>query len=161
MNETRFWSMIDAAWSDAGSLKKSRQALAGGKSSEKEFFAVMDALDEMIPALFEGLQELGREELLEFDRILERKLHELDRSELQKFTDGSDDGFLYARGFIVALGKSYYDAVNADPSLATMDSECEDICYLPYHVYAERFGEMPESGISRESRSNPAGWEKE
>ena len=152
--------MIDAAWAEAGSLKKSRLALASGKSSEKDFFAVMDALDEMIPALFEALQELNREDLLEFDRILERKLYEIDRSEIQKFTDGSDDGFLYARGFIVALGKSYYDAINADPSLATMDSECEDLCYLPYHIFVERFGEMPESDVSRESGSNPDGWKE-
>ncbi len=42
-----------------------------------------------------------------FDRMLERKLplYNVDRQEIQEVTDGSDDGFLYARGFIVALGE--------------------------------------------------------
>ena len=93
-----------------------------------------------------------------FDRILERKLWDIDRAEIQKFTDGSDDGFLYARGFIVAAGRDFYDAVNATPERARMDIECEDMCYLSYHVYVERFGEMPRSDITRESASNPAGW---
>ena len=39
-----------------------------------------------------------------------------------------------------------------------MDLECEELCYLPTHVYEQRFGEMPRSDISRESGSNKAGW---
>jgi hypothetical protein len=104
------------------------------------------------------LNELPQADLLEYDRILERKLYDIDRSEIQEFTDGSDDGFLYARGFIVSVGRTYYDAVNHDPSKAIMNAECEDLCYLPHHIYRERFGEGPKSGISRESASNPEGW---
>jgi hypothetical protein len=79
---------------------------------------------------------------------------------VQEVTDGSDDGFLYARGFIVALGKAFYDAVVANPEMAICDAECEEICYLPTHVHEERFGAWPEtgSGISRESCTNRAGW---
>ena len=95
---------------------------------------------------------------MEFDRILERKLYDIDRAEIQEHTDGSDDGFLYCRGFIVAAGAGYYDAVNADPSVAIMDLECEEMCFLSWHLYREKFGEMPDSGISRESGSNKAGW---
>lgn len=58
----------------------------------------------------------------------------------------------------MALGRAYYDAVNATPSLALMDTEYDDICYLPCHVYEERFGDMPDSAISRESGSNKLGW---
>jgi len=58
----------------------------------------------------------------------------------------------------VAAGQDYYDAVNTDPSLAMMDQECEDLIYLPVHVYRARFGEMPESGISRETGFNKSGW---
>lgn len=32
---------------------------------------------------------------------------------------------LYARGFIVALGREFYDAVVRDPELAVLDGECE------------------------------------
>ncbi|HEX7703891.1 MAG TPA: hypothetical protein VF403_24285 [Kofleriaceae bacterium] len=75
-------------------------------------------------------------------------------------TDGSDDGFLYARGYIVALGKAFYDAVRANPEIAISDSEFESMCYLPAHVHEERFGGFPKtgSGISRETGSNGEGW---
>ena len=80
----------------------------------------------------ERLDELPADELLAFDRILERKLYHIDRAEIQEHTDGSDDGFLYARGFIVAAGKDYYEAVDANPAVAMMDMECEEMCYLPW-----------------------------
>jgi hypothetical protein len=59
------------------------------------------------------------------------------------------------------LGKSFYGAVNENPVMALMGAECEEACYLPAHVHAKRFdGNFPEhdSGISRESNSNRAGW---
>jgi Protein of unknown function (DUF4240) len=104
------------------------------------------------------LERLSADELLAFDRILERKLYDIDRAEVQQHTDGSDDGFLYARGFIVAAGRDYYEAVNANPAIAMMDLECEDMCYLPWHLYQEKFGDIASSDISRESCSNRAGW---
>jgi Protein of unknown function (DUF4240) len=158
MNENRFWSMIERAWNTAGGFKEQRARLAKGKVSEDEADELAEAVNEMAESLREQLSELNQEDLLEFDRILERKLYDIDRAEIQEHTDGSDDGFLYARGFIVAAGKDYYEAVTAKPSVATMDLECEDMCYLSFHVYEERFGEMPHSGISRESCSNKAGW---
>jgi hypothetical protein len=158
MNEKRFWSMIEKAWESVGGFKKQRSNLAKGKLSEDEADELADAANEMAEVLREDLSELNQADLLEFDRILERKLYDIDRAEIQEHTDGSDDGFLYARGFIVAAGKDYHDAVNAKPSVALMDMECEDICYLSFHVYKERFGDMPRSNISRESCSNKAGW---
>ena len=81
-------------------------------------------------------------------------------ADVQAVTDGSDDGFLYARGFIVAMGRDFYDAVTRNPQLAVMDAECEEMCYFFAHLYRARFGEFPEtgSGISRESCSNLDGW---
>jgi hypothetical protein len=38
------------------------------------------------------------------------------------------------------------------------DLECEEMCYLPFHIHEEKFGAVPQSGISRESCSNKAGW---
>jgi uncharacterized protein DUF4240 len=158
MNEERFWSMIEKAWDSAGGFKKQRSKLAKGKLSEDEADDLAEGVIEMTESLREQLEKLPKEELLEFDRTLERKLYDIDRAEIQEHTDGSDDGFLYARGFIVAAGKDYYDAVNGKPAVAMMDIECEDMCYLSFHVYKERFGDMPRSGISRESCSNKAGW---
>lgn len=150
--------MIEKAWDAVGGFKKQRAKLAKGKLSEDEADELADAVNEMAESLREQLSELNKEDLLEFDRILERKLYDIDRAEIQEHTDGSDDGFLYARGFIVAAGREYYDTVNANPKMAVMDLECEDMCYLSFHVYEERFGNTPHSGISRESCSNKAGW---
>lgn len=134
MDDNHFWSMIEAAWQVVGGKSKARQKLADGKLSEDRAEELVEALDEeVIPALREQLGQLTAADLLAFDRILERKLYDLDRAEVQEHTDGSDDGFLYARGFIVAAGKGYYDAVNAKPSVALPDLECEEMCYLPSH----------------------------
>jgi Protein of unknown function (DUF4240) len=158
MDEIQFWSMIESAWNSAGGRAQVRERLFENDLSEDEADELPKVLKVVIPSLREGLDRLSAEELLAFDRILERKLFEIDRAEIQEHTDGSDDGFLYARGFIIAAGRGYFDAVNADPSRAMMNLECGSICYLPYHLYKGKFGEMPQSEISRESCSNKAGW---
>jgi len=158
MDESRFWLLIESAWQSVGGKTKTRQRLAEGKLSEDRAETLVEALEEVIPALRAQLNQLPAEELLAFDRILERKLYDIDRADVQEHTDGSDDGFLYARGFIVAAGKGYYDAVNAKPAMALMDLECEDMCYLSWHLHRDKFGEIASSGVSRESCSNKAGW---
>jgi hypothetical protein len=160
MNESLFWRMIEDAWAETseGGWVDERRALAEGAIDDDGLNDLAEAMDDMIPALRTALHSLTKEELLTFDRILERKLYDIDRAEIQECTDGSDDGFLYARGFIVAMGIGYYEAVNALPSLAVMDVECEDMCYLSTWVYEQKFGDMPRSDISRETASNLAGW---
>jgi hypothetical protein len=159
MNEETFWSMIEDAWGEVGGKTEVRGRLVRGDVENVEVNELMDDLNQVLESLRTALTSLDKDPLVHFDRILERKLYELDRAEIQEQTDGSEDGFLYARGFIVVMGESYFDAVNAYPPLALMDTECEEICYLPLQVYEQRFGEMPSSGISRESRSNKLGWE--
>lgn len=158
MDEARFWQMIEHAWQAVGGHQPARQKLAEGKLSEDQAMELADSLDEVLTALSSQLKQFNQAELLEFDRILERKLYDIDRAEIQEHTDGSDDGFLYARGFIVALGKQYYDAVNARPSLALPDLDCEEMCFLSSYLYEEKFGTLPDTGISRESCSNKEGW---
>jgi hypothetical protein len=158
MDESRFWSMIEAAWRTVGGKSKPRQRLAQGRLSEDRAFALQEELEEVIPALREQLATLSADDLLAFDRILERKLYDIDRADIQERTDGSDDGFLYCRGFIVAMGREFYEAVRANPAVAVTDAECEEMCYLSWHLYREKFGDVPPSGISRETQSNSAGW---
>lgn len=159
MTEDSFWQMIEDAWKAVGGKVKVRQRLAQGKLSDDQ---ALDLADEDMPAMIEqlhsALDQLPADELLAFDRILERKLYDIDRADVQAQTDGSDDGFLYCRGFIVAAGRDYYNAVNADPTKAIMDAECEEMCYISYYIYEEKFGDVPDSGISRETCSNTAGW---
>jgi hypothetical protein len=150
-NSADLWSLIENAWS------KVAPELVDVRTAPTE--DDLEALDDVIEVLRADFQALDKDSLLAVDRTLERALYDIDRQEVQEVTDGSDDGFLYARGFIVALGKKFYDAVNATPSKALMDAECETMCYLPWHIYEERFGEPPpRSSISRESCSNKDGW---
>jgi hypothetical protein len=161
MGDKHFWSLIEYAWQTVGGKLEERQLLAEGKLPEARAYALLDPLDDVIAALTHQLEQLSADELLAFDRILEQKLHDIDRRDVHEYVDGSDDGFLYARGFIVAAGKGYYQAVNATPSVALFDLECEEMCYLSWHLYQDKFGEMPRSSISRESCSNQAGWQEE
>ena len=138
-----------------GVLGFCRPSLVQGQSSE---YSSWETVNEVVAALQKRLNSLSAEELLAFDRILERKLYDIDRADIHEYTDGSDDGFLYCRGFIVAIGREYYEAVRANPSVAICDAECEEMCYLSWNLYRKKFGEMPRSGISRESNSNTEGW---
>lgn len=166
MNEERFWDLIEAAWTPLGDqADHARHALAVRDPAEvgydlPAFTVVEKALDEFIENLRGLARDLGSADLTDLDRVAERMLHDIDRSDVHAVTDGSDDGFLYARGFIVALGREFYTAVAADPRIAILDADCESLCYLFSHLHHERFGVFPDtgSGISRESCTNPAGW---
>lgn len=163
MDEKKFWKLIDDAWKETTG-QKARKKLATGRLSDEQVEELHDALGEFIPALEAALNDLAQKDLLAFDRILERKLYDLDRAEVQEYTDGSDDGFMYRRGFIVAAGREYFDKVNAKPSAVTeekMDLECEEMCYISRHLYEDQYGDMPDSGIARETGSNKAGWNRE
>jgi hypothetical protein len=159
MDEDRFWLIIENSWQSVGGKLKLRQQMAEGNlSAEKAEELLDESLNDVISGLRKQLNQLSAADLLAFDRILERKLYDIDREEIQEHTDGSDDGFLYARGFIVAAGKAYYDAVNVNPSFALMDIECEEICYLSLRLYEDKYGDVSRSDISRESCSNKTGW---
>ena len=148
------WQLIEDAWTKvAPKLAKKRE-----KPTEDDLEDLDEGSEKMCDELLATLKKLDKDALLAVDRQLERALYQIDRREIQEVTDGSDDGFLYARGFIVAMGKKFYDAVDASPKKAISDAECEEMCYLPWHLYREKFGEPPSSPISRESCSNEEGW---
>ncbi|TDC64228.1 DUF4240 domain-containing protein [Micromonospora sp. KC207] len=162
-DEARFWSMVEAAWERLGPEPAAlRRALRerDPAAGDVDPYAIDEWFSPFLDQLRALAAELPSEELTALDRVVERKLYDLDRADIHAVTDGSDDGFLYARGHIVALGREFYEAVGADPALAVPDGECESICYLFAHLHDKLFGDWPRtgSGISRESFSNPAGW---
>jgi Protein of unknown function (DUF4240) len=161
-DEARFWARVEAAWAQCSAeANRVRRALAArAPGPDTDLSAVEGALPVFLGTLADQCRELPGGELTSLDRVLERKLYDIDRADIRAVTDGSEDGFLYARGFIVAMGRDFYDAVTSDPQVAVMDAECEEMCYFFAHLYRERFGEFPEtgSGISRESCSNATGW---
>jgi len=164
--EARFWSLIEDAWAtqsaDANAARKALAKRDDDDDDEPDIEVLEEALDGMLGSLRAVFtnEDFPQKELVAMDRVLERKLYAIDTQAIQEVTDGSDDGFLYARGFIVAMGKTFYQAVLANPEVAICDAECEELCYLPAHCHEERFGVWPETGsdISRESCSNGAGW---
>ena len=171
MNENRFWTPIEDAWTAKPVNAAFRAELLAtidapakreafvDRHFDKDDLGMIPEEDAFIDTLTADLVELSKEELIAFDRLLERKLYAIDREEVQAVTDGSDDGFLYCRGFVVACGKAFYEAVDRDPENALCDFECEAMCYLPHEVYQERFGgDPPDSEISRESCSNADAW---
>lgn len=166
MTDERFWDLIETAWAPLGAeVGAARRALTTRDPSADvwemtEISVVTKALDVFLDNLGAAARDLSADELTDLDRSCERLLHDIDRADVHEVTDGSDDGFLYARGFIVALGRDFYTAVAADPRVAVPDAECESMCYFFSHVHRERFGDFPDtgSGISRESCRNPEGW---
>ncbi|MFD6398314.1 DUF4240 domain-containing protein [Nocardia sp. NPDC060249] len=149
---SRFWNLIASAWTATGTEPSAALRLTEGDLERR--------LDAFLAQLSTLSKDFSSAELTALDRVAERALYDVDRADLQAITGGSDDGFLYARGFIVAMGRDYYDAVSSDPVTATADAECEEMCYFFAHLHNERFGTFPDtgSGISRETASNPVGW---
>jgi Protein of unknown function (DUF4240) len=161
-DEARLWALVEAAWAQCGAeANRVRRALAArALGPDAGISAVDSALPVFLGTLADQCRELPGGELATLDRVLERKLYDIDRADIQAVTDGSDDGFLYARGFIVAMGRDFYDAVADDPQVAVPDAECEEMCYFFAHLHRKRFGKFPEtgSGICRGSCSNATGW---
>ena len=94
MDQSHFWLMIEAAWNAAGGHIAARQALGAGRDAEECAYSLSEPLQTFIAALRKQLEDLPAEELLAFDRILERKLYDIDRADIHERTDGSDDGKL-------------------------------------------------------------------
>ncbi|MFJ6198659.1 DUF4240 domain-containing protein [Micromonospora sp. NPDC092111] len=161
--EARFWGLVEAAWERLGPEPAALRRALLTRDPALDDDGVY-AVDAWWSAFFDSLgtlcADLSGAELTDLDRVVERKLYDIDRVDVHEVTDGSDDGFLYARGHIVALGREFYEAVRADPTRALPDGYVETICYYFAHLHDKRFGEWPQtgSGISRESCSNRAGW---
>lgn len=160
MNEEKFWETIELAWSDAPKFDtRRRDALESNDEDLLEDIA--DDLNRLfLENYVDRLQDLSKDELTAYIRIFESKLYQLDRLDTHEFTDGSDDGFLYCRCFIVALGREYFEAVDKNPSHATFDLEAESVGFAMYRAYEEMFGEEFERNLVHciESGSNPEGW---
>ena len=118
------------------------------------------------------LESLPASDVLEFERELTARRAESYRWDLWAvayIANGgcSDDGFEYFRGWLIAKGRSYFDAALADAVRAADDAEpdaneCEDILYVAASVYKQKTGSYPpEPNIP--FPKNPAGkaWEED
>ncbi len=130
MNDAEFWKIIRQAGSEADG-----------------------DLDAIIGAVHEQLTKLTPSEIKSFNAIMGAKVAAAYTWKLwgaAYLMNGgcSDDGFEYFRGWLVAQGKSVYEAALADPdSLAKIadpendEYECEEILYVAMNAYEEVAGE--------------------
>ncbi|BEI85696.1 hypothetical protein CcaverHIS002_0510970 [Cutaneotrichosporon cavernicola] len=157
-----FWGTIERAWSTIDD--SSARALLLSENAEERLAAAETLVNKHTEAMLEALRIILRQynapQLAAWDAHCERALYDLDREDVHEALDGSDDGFLYTRGFVVAAGRKHYEAVFTQPlKWGIMDVEEESMCYLACHLYKDMFGEWPpRTGISRETCSNKDGW---
>jgi hypothetical protein len=147
MTENEFWSQI---------AKIDLKALKAG------------AEDDAVQPLIESLAKLKPSEIEQFEEFLTRQLYALDA---QVFADNggdsgkSGDGFLYARCFVVASGRAFYETVLADPSKfpASIEKWCEPLLYAAQQAWANATGRPEEdwdytTSVSYETGSNRERW---
>ena len=149
--------------------------------TEEEFWQLIGlidiaALDEgdedvAIEPLYDALTEKSEDELFEFEELLSRQLFSIDGeifAENAGDSGGSDDGFLYARCYVVARGKKFFDAVKATPTRMPKSIEqwCESLLY-PHHKAWGKLKGCDQSewsfvaSVSYETASNADLWHQE
>jgi hypothetical protein len=96
-----FWALIEAAWEPLGDKPAAlRRALRERDPAANEnVYEIEGWLNSFLDSLLAWSADLAAEELVALDRVAERKLYDIDREDIHAVTDGSDDSFLYARGF--------------------------------------------------------------
>jgi hypothetical protein len=135
-----FWNLIERSWEVDSSLNSTREK-ALNTMDKQEVYNLQANFDILIKNIEKELRFLNKEELTAFNHFIEKKLYIIDRQEIQRHTDGGDDGFYYVRGFILSLGKEYYNKIDRKPRLATFDAEFEAMCFIGYRVYEDKFNE--------------------
>ena len=147
MNESEFWkliSKIDVVMLDEGDEEGALELLQQELSTKSEA------------------------ELFEFEEQLSLHLYAIDGeiyAEKAGESGSSDDGFLYARCYVVANGQSFFEAVKADPTKMPKSIEqwCESLLYPHRIAWARINGVEPSewpfsASVSYETASNPNQW---
>ncbi|MBX9569495.1 MAG: hypothetical protein K2X77_11400 [Candidatus Obscuribacterales bacterium] len=160
MNEERFWAMVEHAWSQvAPEVQTARQKLLSGKVTDADVKHLHQALDPVLIAYEDQIDYLSKQELIDLDRIVERKLYDIDRADVHRHHGGPIERFIFARSFMVLAGKDYYDAVNNNAERVVPKLESEGMSQSARVYYFHKHDEeMPASDISRDTRSNQSGW---
>lgn len=147
MDETEFWRLIGLI--DVEALDEGDE-------------------DRAIHPLYKALIKKSEEELFAFEEQLALHLHAIDGeiyAEHAGDSGGSDDAFLYARCYVVAKGRTFFEAVKADPTLMPKSIEqwCETLLYPHHEAWAhitrrDALAWPFFASVSYESGSNPDLW---
>ena len=140
-----------------------------------DFWKLMDRVDrrtlkqgegydaDAVEPLIDALLPLPRVELESFAEHLSNALYLLDG---RKFCDAAgdfgDDGFLYARCFVVAMGREIFERAQGDPSMMpkSLNEWCEPLLYAPGEAWRRKTGEDWDCSpsVSYETGSNKSLW---
>jgi hypothetical protein len=163
MTEQTCWDIIEMSWAASPELNEKRKAALESNNEELLEELSGELSDTILENYRKQLVALSKDDLTTFIHMLEERLFNIDREEIQEHTDGSDDGFLYCRCFILGMGQTYYNMIDKEPSKATYDLEAELFGFLAYEVYEDNFGEEFDrySIHCIESCSNEAGWKQD
>lgn len=124
--------------------------------------------EEAVEPLVLALSQNSEAEIGQFQEHLSKVLYAIDgKAWIEEAGDsnGSGDGFLYARCYVVAKGKGYYSKVLSNPSSMPKNSDqwAESLLYVAGQAWAEITGNNEEdydreATVSYESFSNKAQW---
>lgn len=167
-----FWTSIEDAWAaaaqtlpeaDRPSIAAARSTLVSPTASSEDRLAAVSTLDKAERAFLDAtrtyLGTLTQGDLGQWDEHCAQALYAIDTAAIHEVLDGSDDGFLYTRGFVVSQGRKYWELVKEDVETYGVDgAENESFCYIAAHFCNDKFGEWPKASVSRESCSNAEGW---
>ena len=160
MNATRFWEIIETAWTTDRDLYNLRKTALTTNDPTLIRYLGNIVSTEIADHIQQQLVYLDERELTKFNHVMEEKLFHIDREEIHERIGGTDDGFLHRRCFIVGMGEQYYDIVDENPAVATMNVSAAEIGFIGYSVYEDKFGEEFERYCLHciESGSNSRGW---
>lgn len=124
--------------------------------------------DGALSPLIDSLVTLSVEEIQSFEDNMTHALYRLDGRvyhDAAGDSAGSADGFLYARCFVVGMGKQFFNDVLADPTKMpkTLDQWFEPLLYTSQITWSTKTGFEPEdwkyfSDVSYETGSNSDLW---
>ncbi|SFV36831.1 DUF4240 domain-containing protein [Hyphomicrobium facile] len=140
-----FWSLIE---------KVDHDSLRMGEGFDRQAVAPL--------AL--ALSSHSKEDLEAFEERMAQVLYALDGRRFAEAAgmNGSSDSFLYARAYVVANGKDYYERVLRDPSLMPKSVEqwCEPLIFVARDVWRARTGRDLNyaASVSFETGSNKSQW---
>jgi hypothetical protein len=146
MDRNRFWELLETV---------DREALCNSDD------------DDAVAPLVKALSEVDESQICSFEEHLAQVLHELDGRDYADQagqSGGSDDGFLYARCFVVASGRGCYEGVAAHPESMPKSLEwCEALLYVAQEAWTARTGREAhewkfETSVSYATGSNKAKW---
>ncbi len=137
MNETKFWEIIETA----------------AIRSDEDF-------DELISIIENDLLLLSKEEVIDFECILRKKIIEADHFNVmmaQRIIDGhvNDDIYLNFRCWLITLGKDIFENAIKDPDYLSdyvnTDTfpDFEDLLYVAGNVFSKITGNEEDESIPR------------